>query len=147
MTKTYNLHCNIAMTLEIVGDRWTLLIIRDLLSSPRKFIDLKGSLVGISTNILSERLQTLEKHGLIESRLYSQHPPRYEYHLTESGQELRHVLHALHLWGNKHFDDVYADVVLPECGHTQPEILYQCPHCSTTANQLIYKPLPSPQEK
>ena len=96
MSTSYNRSCPVARTLEIIGDRWTILIIRDLLlKGPRKFIDFELSLQGISPNTLSARLKTLEETGLIERRFYEQHPPRAEYLLTAKGRDLGPVLRAL----------------------------------------------------
>jgi DNA-binding HxlR family transcriptional regulator len=95
--------CPVARTLNVVGERWTILILRDLsLYGPRKFQDFERSLTGISPNTLSARLKTLEEHGVIERRFYADHPPRAEYLLTEKGRELRPVLRALREWGEKH---------------------------------------------
>lgn len=95
--------CPIARSLDIVGDRWTLLMLRDLaLDGPRKFQDFEQSLAGISPNTLSARLKTLEENGIVERRFYSDHPPRAEYVLTGKGVELRPVLRALKAWGEKH---------------------------------------------
>jgi DNA-binding HxlR family transcriptional regulator len=97
-----NRHCPVARTLDIVGDRWTMLILRDLRDGPRKFHELQGSLAGISPNTLSARLKNLEQHVIVERRFYEDHPPRAEYMLTSKGDELRSVLDALRKWGEKH---------------------------------------------
>ena len=103
MVKTYSLECPVARTLDIVGERWTLLILRDLLrQGPRRYQDLMDSLTGIGPNTLSDRLKTLEAHGLIERRFYERHPPRAEYHLTEKGRGLGPVVKALRNWGSEH---------------------------------------------
>ena len=95
--------CPIARSLDIVGDRWTLLMLRDLaLDGPRKFQDFEQSLAGISPNTLSARLKTLEENGIVERRFYSDHPPRAEYVLTGKVVEFRPVLRALRAWGEKH---------------------------------------------
>ena len=92
-----------ARTLAIIGERWTILILRDLVrQSPRKFQDFERSLEGISPNTLSARLKTLEENGIVARRLYEAHPPRAEYVLTEKGRELRFALRALREWGEKH---------------------------------------------
>jgi DNA-binding HxlR family transcriptional regulator len=103
MSTPYDRTCPVARTLEIIGDRWTILIIRDLLrKGPLKFLDLESSLQGISPNTLSARLKTLEEADLVERRFYEQHPPRAEYLLTAKGRELGPVLRALKDWGLKH---------------------------------------------
>jgi DNA-binding HxlR family transcriptional regulator len=92
--------CPIARTLDIIGERWTILILRDLVvGGARKFQDFERSLAGISPNTLSARLKRLEDAGIIERRFYEQHPPRAEYMLTDKGRELRRVLKALLDWG------------------------------------------------
>jgi DNA-binding HxlR family transcriptional regulator len=93
----------LARTLDIVGERWTVLILRDLfLHGPQKFQDFQTSLSGISPNILSARLKRLEEADIIERRFYTEHPPRAEYVLTAKGRELGPVLKALRGWGERH---------------------------------------------
>jgi DNA-binding HxlR family transcriptional regulator len=95
-------NCPVARSLEIVGDRWTFLILRDLLlDGSGKFQELQASLTGISPNTLSARLKKLEKHGMLERRFYGEHPPRAEYVLTKKGRELGPVVKALREWGAK----------------------------------------------
>jgi len=103
MSAPYDMRCPIARTLDIIGERWTILILRDLIvSGPRKFHDFEHSLRGISPNTLSTRLKRLEDSGIVERRFYDQHPPRAEYALTKQGEELRPVLRALRDWGQRH---------------------------------------------
>jgi len=95
--------CPVARALDIVGERWALLILRDLvLHGPRRFQDLQTSLMGVSPNTLSARLKTLEEAGVVVRRFYAQHPPRAEYVLTDKGLALRPVLQALRAWGEKY---------------------------------------------
>jgi DNA-binding HxlR family transcriptional regulator len=95
--------CPIARSLEVIGERWTILIIRDLNRfGPCKFQDFEQRLAGISPNTLSARLKKLEETGIVERRLYEQHPPRAEYLLTAAGKELAPVLKALFAWGERH---------------------------------------------
>ena len=102
MPTPYDLRCPVARSLDIIGERWTILILRDLLlGGPCRFQDFENSLAGISPNTLSARLKRLEEHGVVERRFYEQHPPRAEYALTEKGEELRPVLRALLDWGRK----------------------------------------------
>lgn len=96
----YRQACPVARTLDIVGERWTILILRDLLrEGPRKFQDFEASLSGIGPNTLSARLKRLEEAGVIERRFYEKHPPRAEYILTAKGRALGPVLLALKKWG------------------------------------------------
>ena len=100
--KEYGQRCPVAKTLELVGDRWTLLLVRDLLGGARRFQDLQTGLPGLAPNILSDRLKLMEEHGLVTRRFYSDHPPRAEYELTAKGQELGVVIGALAAWGSRH---------------------------------------------
>jgi DNA-binding HxlR family transcriptional regulator len=103
MSVDYTQYCPVGRTLDIIGDRWTLLVLRDLmLDGPRRFHDLQASLSRISPNTLSARLKALEAHGIVERRFYADHPPRAEYVLTAKGNELRPVLRSLRTWGEKH---------------------------------------------
>ena len=104
MARSYgNRKCPVARTLDLIGERWTLLILRDLfLQGPRRFQDFQDSLGGLAPNTLSARLKDLEDQGLVERHLYSEHPPRLEYRLSARGKTLGPVLKALRDWGNKH---------------------------------------------
>jgi DNA-binding HxlR family transcriptional regulator len=103
MPSNYDFHCPVARTLDIIGERWTILVLRDLLlEGPRKFQDFEGSMPGISPNTLSQRLKKLEERGLVARRLYANHPPRAEYFLTDKGRALGPALKALLEWGQKH---------------------------------------------
>lgn len=100
MTEPDRTDCPVARALDLLGDRWTLLIVRDLvLDGPRRFSDLGRTIAGSSPAILSNRLKRLEQAGLIERRFYSQHPPRAEYLLTQKGKNLAPVLGALRDFG------------------------------------------------
>ena len=102
MPKIYGQRCPVARALELVGDRWTLLLVRDLLGGTRRFQDLEASLPGIAPNILSDRLKLMEEHRLVRRRFYSDHPPRAAYDLTDKGRELGTVVGALAAWGSRH---------------------------------------------
>ena len=102
MPKPYNQSCPIAQALDIVGDRWTLLIVRDLFLGQRRFSELLASLPGIPPKLLSDRLKRLEQRGLIERVVYSQYPLRAEYRLTGEGLTLAPVLEAILTWGLEH---------------------------------------------
>ena len=94
--------CPVAGTLDIVGDRWTLLVVRDLLRGKRRYGELLESAERIPTNILAERLRRLEAAGLVRSTPYSAHPRRVAYELTDGGRQLADVLDALVTWGVQH---------------------------------------------
>lgn len=129
MPRDYGQLCPMALSLEILGERWTLLIVRDLLRGPRKFQDLRDSL-GAAPGLLSRRLKLLEERGIVTRRMYTDHPPRAEYALTERGVELRTVVHALTLWGAKHLPGERA-LVHNRCEHPI-EMAYRCARCEET---------------
>lgn len=101
--------CPIACSLDLLGDRWTLLIVRDLFRGLKRYGEFLAGPEGIPTNILADRLQRLEASELIKSQPYQRNPPRYEYTLTAKGEELKPVLGALALWAMRHVP------------HTQPD--------------------------
>jgi DNA-binding HxlR family transcriptional regulator len=96
--------CSIARTLELVGDRWTLLIIRDVALGNHRFDQFLDSL-GVASNVLTDRLNRLVAEGVLDRVPYSQRPERFEYHLTKKGRELGVALLALMQWGDKHLSD------------------------------------------
>ena len=102
MPKPYNQTCPIAQALDVVGDRWTLLILRDLFLGRRRFGELLASSPGIPPKLLSGRLKRLQQRGLIERAVYSQYPLRAEYRLTDEGLTLAPVLEAILTWGLEH---------------------------------------------
>lgn len=128
MSAVYSLPCNIAQTLNLIGDRWSLLILHRLLMGRGTYSELRESLEGIPSNLLSKRLKSLEGYGLVASELYQAHPPRYRYSLTQSGRELEHVFNAIILWGEKNLTSCYKRLVHSECGHGV-RIQYFCSHC------------------
>ncbi|WP_019537446.1 winged helix-turn-helix transcriptional regulator [Paenibacillus ginsengihumi] len=131
----YDLPCNIAQTLNIIGDRWTLLIIHEMMIGRTTFNEIKKSLTGLSSKLLSDRLKYLEEAGLIVSALYSEHPPRYRYKLTESGEALETVFNSLIYWGRHHLPKCYKKLIHASCGH-EVDISYHCPHCQTNVDDL-----------
>jgi DNA-binding HxlR family transcriptional regulator len=92
-------NCSVARALEIVGERWTLLIVRDAFLGLRRFEQFQESL-GIARNVLTDRLNRLVDEGILERVLYNERPPRYEYRLTKKGRELNIALTALRQWGD-----------------------------------------------
>ncbi len=106
MTQARRSPCPIACTLDLIGDRWTLLIIRDMMFfKKQRFEEFLDSPEGISTNILASRLKSLEQLGLVEKLPYSNHSRRMNYQLTERGQSLRPVLKTMIDWGLKNIPD------------------------------------------
>jgi DNA-binding HxlR family transcriptional regulator len=115
--REYDLDCSIARSLETIGERWTLLVIRDVFNGNRRFDDIQSSL-GVARNVLSSRLQRLMDEGILERRPYQHKPERYEYFLTEKGLDLWPVMMALIGWGDKHTTDGEPPVVIvhKDCG-------------------------------
>jgi DNA-binding HxlR family transcriptional regulator len=102
--------CSIARTLEIVGERWTLLIVRDAFLGLRRFDEFQASL-GIARNVLSDRLNRLVEAGVLERVRYSERPERYEYRLTRKGRELNVALAGLRQWGDRHLSEKPSHVL------------------------------------
>ena len=97
--------CPVTNTLDLIGDKWTLLVIRDMLFLKKKlFKEFLGSFEGIATNILADRLKRLEEYGIIERRPYRKAPVRYEYVLTRHGKDLRPLLMEMIRWGCVHIE-------------------------------------------
>lgn len=102
MAGTRRSRCPVSCTLDVLGDRWSLLVVRDLLRGKHRFGELTASAEAIPTNILAERLRRLKAKGIIRARRYSGAPPRMEYFLTAKGEDLRPVLRAMVDWGVRH---------------------------------------------
>lgn len=140
--------CSVARTLEVIGDRWTLLILRDAFYGIRRFDDLRRNL-GVARNILADRLNKLVGHGVLERRLYEEHPRRYEYRLTAKGRDLLPVLLTLTRWGDRWEADASGPPTTfthAKCGHkTLPTV-----SCSECGEELLLRelrvyPIPAPQ--
>ena len=94
--------CGVACSLDLLGDKWTLLVVRDLLLGKHTYSALQASPEGIPTNILAERLKRLQAEGIVFKTVYQERPRRYAYHLTDKGSDLMPVLKSLVKWANKH---------------------------------------------
>ncbi len=117
MTSSRRSCCPIACTLDILGDRWTLLVVRDMMfMSKQRFEEFLESPEGISTNILADRLKQLEAAGLVQKRPYSNHSRRMNYSLTEAGQTLRPILKSMIAWGLKYV----PETATPQLDLTNP---------------------------
>lgn len=128
-TSVAHLNCSVAQTLEVVGEWWTLLVVRNLMFGQRRFEAIQGDL-GIARNILSDRLGTLVEHGIVDRVKYQDHPERFEYRLTDKGRDLFPVIAALMAWG-----DTWAapmgrpiELVHQGCGHVATATVV-CDHC------------------
>ena len=125
-------NCSVARTLEVVGERWTLLIVRELLRRPCRFADLEQGL-GIAKNVLAARLEKLLDRGIVDKRPYSSTHDRNEYRLTAKGRDLFYVIDALMAWGDAHASPDGPPVVIEHsCG--QPTG-YRV-HCESCGEQV-----------
>src|SRR4029453_7651337 len=106
MAKSYDIpDCPVALTLDLIGERWTILLLRDLLlHGPRRFQDFQTSLPGVAPNTLSARPKAMEDSALVSRPLYNERPPRLEYVLTAKGKSLGPVVRAMRDWGSRHLD-------------------------------------------
>jgi DNA-binding HxlR family transcriptional regulator len=118
-------NCSIAKPLSFLGERWTVLVLRDLFLGRRRFDDIQASL-GVATNVLSTRLATLAEEGIVERRRYSEHPERFEYVLTEKGRDLQPLLLALLAWGDKYTAENGAPMEVVHGDHA----FHMVPTCS-----------------
>lgn len=136
--------CSIAATLSVIGDRWTILILRDVFRGVRRFAQLQADL-GIARNILSDRLQRLVDHGVLEQVPYQQRPLRHEYRLTAKGADLSPSLVALMHWGDRWYARQRPPTVLvhDRCG-TPLEQVTRCPHCDHDVSPAHIASRPGP---
>lgn len=100
------LTCEVEITLEIIGGRWKVLIIRELMSGVKRFGELQRALPGITQKMLTQQLREMEDDGIIHREVYPQIPPKVEYSLTPLGQSLQPILNAMHEWAVKHFSQI-----------------------------------------
>ncbi|MCI0395637.1 MAG: winged helix-turn-helix transcriptional regulator [Chloroflexi bacterium] len=114
--KSYSQYCGLAYALDIVGERWTLLIVRELIPGPRRFTDLVEGLPGISTNLLSERLKSLEQQGILSRRVLPPPAGSTVYELTSSGRALEKSMLELGKWGSQFLPTSLEGVALPSLG-------------------------------
>ena len=119
--------CSLAAALEILGERWSLLALREIGYGVHRFARIAGY-TGASRDMLADRLRKLEAAGVVERRLYSEHPPRHEYHLTEAGRELFPVMLALSQWGDRWAVDNPVLVRRHSCGR-RVQVDLVCHHC------------------
>jgi DNA-binding HxlR family transcriptional regulator len=137
--------CSIARALELIGDRWTILILRDAFRGLHRFDDLQRDLE-IPRAVLAERLKRLVEHGVLERRQYRDHPPRFEYRLTPMGVELSPILVALMRWGDRHLAGAAGPptvLVHDACGHELDQS-FVCWSCDQTFAPTHIRSRPGP---
>ena len=134
--------CSIARALEIVGEKWALLAVREVFLGNRRFDEMVRR-TGAPRDTLAARLRTLVGGGILERRQYSEHPARYEYRLTEAGRDLYPVIAALMRWGDKHLagDEGPPLVLAHRCGHRLVAQLV-CEACGEPLDARDTRPLP-----
>lgn len=139
-----DMQCSIAQCLEVVGEWWSLLIVRDAFLGIRRFDEFQARL-GISRNVLNQRLTTLVDEGVFERVLYCEHPPRYEYRLTDKGRDLWLVLTAMRQWGDRWAapDGPPLQVVHRACGEIT-EIVPSCAKCGEPLSARDLKAVEGP---
>jgi DNA-binding HxlR family transcriptional regulator len=146
LPRTYdNQVCSIARALELVGDRWTILVIREAFMGTRRFEDFQRNL-GCARNVLTDRLNRLVEEGILRKRLYQERPPRYEYRLTRKGVDLYVILIALMQWGNRWAPNPDGPAVVlrhRECGSVIEPVL-ACPECGKPVQAWDLEALPGP---
>lgn len=139
------MHCSVARTLDIIGEWWTLLILRDVFYGVRRFEAFRSHL-GISRKVLTNRLQRLTAEGILKKVAYQDNPLRHEYRLTEKGRDLFPVLLSLMKWGDRwqtRGEDIPVVFVHRDCGHkTMPQLV--CSHCKGELNARNMRPTPGP---
>src|SRR5215217_3231715 len=114
--------CSIGRAMEILGERWTFLILREAFYGVRRFSDMQRNL-GIARNILSTRLQTLTRAGILERRRYQEEPERFEYRLTDAGRDLYPAILAIMRWGDEHLVGEQPVVLRHSCGAVAHPVL------------------------
>lgn len=136
--------CSIARAVEVIGDRWTILVLRDAFKGIRRFDDFRRDL-DIARPVLADRLKKLVEHGVLEKRLYQERPRRYEYRLTPMGRELSPILVALMRWGDHHLAGEAGPptVLTHDCGQELRQGFY-CPACRQvfTPDEIRSRPGP-----
>ncbi len=110
MRAVHDRHCSVACTADLIGTKWTAVLVHDLSEGPRRFCELERSCPGISPRTLSERLRLLEQEGIVERRSYAESPPRVEYELTAKGEALLPIIEEMRHFGHRW--------LVPEHGHT-----------------------------
>lgn len=134
MKRHYDFECNIAQTLNLIGEKWTLLILHSVKEGYDTYKKLQEAMPGIPTNLLSQRLRTLCEEGLLQTSLYQEHPPRYKYQLTDKSDDLDDIINAIILWGDKHLEKSYKCITHKDC-EGKVHIAYVCDQCGELVSE------------
>jgi DNA-binding HxlR family transcriptional regulator len=138
------MHCSVAQCLEVVGEWWSLLIVRDAFLGVKRFDEFQQRL-GISRNVLNQRLARLVEAGVLVKVPYSEHPPRFEYRLTDKGRDLWPIITTMRQWGDKYAaaDGPPLQVIHEHCGHTTQAKLI-CSTCGAQIGARDVRAIPGP---
>jgi DNA-binding HxlR family transcriptional regulator len=146
LPRTYeNQVCSVARALEVLGDRWTLLVLRDAFSRIRRFEDFQRNL-GVARNVLTDRLNRLVDEGILKRVPYQERPVRFEYRLTEKGRALWPVMMTLMQWGDRYYMEEAGPPVIVrhrDCGGTVTDHL-SCSKCGQELTPFDVEPTPGP---
>ena len=138
------LNCSLFRAMDVLGDRWTMLVLREAFMGVRRFTDMQRDL-GVARNVLTDRLNTLVDLGVLERRQYQDRPVRHEYRLTAMGKELQPAILSLMHWGDKYLspDGPPALIEHRDCGHVTAPLMV-CEHCRDplTTRNVAVKPGP-----
>lgn len=137
--------CSMARTISVIGERWTLMILRDCFLKVRRFEDFERSL-GITRHLLADRLRKLVTSGVLRKQAYSERPKRYEYRLTEKGLDLYPIMMAVVHWGDTHMAGAKGRPLLHEhiaCGHAFDPVM-TCSHCRSEITARAVRVRPGP---
>ena len=137
--------CSVASTLEVIGERWTMHVLREAFLGVRRFEDFRRN-IGVARNILTDRLNMLVAEGILRRELYSEHPPRHEYRLTRKGVDLSGILLELMKWGNRWAPNPDGPAVVLRhkgCGSVI-EPTHACPECGDPVQAWDLQALPGP---
>lgn len=138
-------NCSVARAMAVVGDRWTMLVLREAFLRTRRFDEFQRNL-GIARNVLTDRLARLVEHGILRRERYQERPERFEYRLTEKGLALYEPLVAIMRWGDEHLSagaGAPVELVHTPCGHVADAHLV-CGHCGDRLDPHDVQPRPGP---
>ena len=143
-TSFEDLNCSVAQCLEVVGEWWSLMVLREVFLGVTRFDDLRSRL-GISRNVLTDRLEHLVAHGVLERVPYQQHPVRHDYRLTEKGIDLWPVLTAMRQWGDRHAapEGPPLELVHKGCG-ARVQVVEACSNCGEVLHARDVRAVPGP---
>jgi len=137
--------CSVARTLAVIGDRWTMMVLREAFLRTRRFDEFQAR-IGAARHIVADRLKKLVEHGILERRKYQDRPARYEYRLTEKGLDLHPILLSMTAWGDRWMDrgeGAPLEFVHKDCGHVMTPVL-GCSVCGKPVGPRSVQPKPGP---